>query len=320
MLKLKSYLPEIFLIVGGVALYLLMPDELGFATRILIAAIFAISLDLVMGYAGIVTLGHAAMFGAGAYAAGIFSIRVHPDPFVGLAIGGVVGAMVALLSSPLVLRSHGLTSVMITLAIGQLMQEIASKMRVFTGGDDGLAGISNAPLFGKFEFDFLGNTGYWYAFVVLFLCFFLLRKIVESPFGLTSVGIKEDQQRMVSLGTNVRSHLTKIYVIGGFVAGMAGAISAQVTQVVGLSSLSFSLSAEVLVMLVLGGTGRLWGALIGTLVFMTVHHYAAAVDPLRWMLVIGIMLVVVVLAIPGGITQLLINASNRIGLLKKGSM
>lgn len=320
MLSLKKYLPEIILIAGGVTLFYLMPDELGFATRILIAAIFALSLDLVMGYAGIVTLGHAAMFGAGAYAAGIFAIRIYPDPIVGLLVGGGVGAMVALISSPLVLRSIGLTSVMITLAIGQLMQEIASKMRSFTGGDDGLSGIENTPIFGKFEFDFLGNTGYWYAFSILLVTFFILRKFVESPFGLTSIGVREDQQRMIALGTNVRKHLTKVYVVGGFVAGMAGAISAQVTQVVGLSSLSFSLSAEVLVMLVLGGTGRLWGALLGTLIFMTVHHYAAAIDPLRWMLVIGVMLLVVVLAIPGGIIELLSKVGRRIDSFRKGSL
>lgn len=317
-MKTQKFVPELILLVTGIGLYLAMPDELGFATRIVIASIFALSLDLVMGYAGIVTLGHAAMFGAGAYAAGIFAIRVHPDPIVGLVIGASAGALVSLLSAPLVLRSHGLTAVMVTLAICQLLQEAARKLRNLTGGDDGLSGIANSPLMGRYEFDFLGVTGYWYAFAVLLVCFGLLRRLSESPFGLTCVGIREDQKRMVALGTDVRAVAMKAYAIGGAIAGVAGALSAQVTQVVAPGSLSFAMSAEVLVMLVLGGTGRLWGALLGTLVFMTVHHYAAAIDPLRWMLVIGLMLLFVVLVIPGGISELLVKAKKL--LVKKGAL
>lgn len=296
-----SVLPEIGLLLAGVVLYLAMPEDLGFATRILIAALFALSLDFVLGFAGIVTLGHAAMFGVGAYAAGIFALKVAPDPTLGLLVGAAAGALVALLSTPLVLRSHGLTSVMITLAIAQLLQEIASKARSVTGGDDGLSGILPSRLLGTFEFDFLGQTGFWYALVVLVVCFAILRRLVRSPFGLTCEGIREDRVRMHALGSPVRRHLTVAYVVGGAFAGVAGALSAQITQVVGLNSLSFSHSAEVLVMLVLGGIGRLWGALAGAAVFMLVHHYAAAADPLRWMLVIGLMLLFVVLAMPGGI-------------------
>lgn len=303
--------PELLLLLAGVTLYLLMPDDLGFATRVVIGALFALSLDLVLGYAGIVTMGQAAMFGTGAYAAGIFALNVSGDPLLGLAVGALAGAAVALLSGWLVLRSHGLTSVMITIAIAQLLLEVASRSRSITGGDDGLSGLTMLPLLGHFEFDFLGRTGYWYALVVLIVIFAGMRRLVRSPFGLTLLGLREDRSRMVALGCHLQRRLGTAYALGGAVAGVAGALSAQITQVVGLSSLSFSQSAEVLVMVVLGGTGRLWGALLGTVVFMYVHHVASAVDPLRWMLVIGVMLMLVVLVMPGGLSGALVTLVSR---------
>jgi len=228
-----------------------------------------------------------------------------------LFVGAAAGSVIAAASGLLVLRSHGLTSVMITLAIAQLLAEVASKWRSLTGGDDGLSGITTSPLFGRFEFDFLGQTGYFYALVIVVLAFAFLRRLVRSPFGLTCVGIREDRERMASLGCRVNRHLTIVYAIGGALAGVAGALSAQITQVVGLTSLGFAHSAEVLIMLVLGGTGRLWGALVGTLVFMVVHHFAAAADPFRWMFVIGGLLLVVVLFMRGGITGALAGLASR---------
>ena len=296
------WLPEAALLLAGLGVYFLVPDDLGLATRIVISALFALSLDLVLGYAGIVTLGHAAMFGVGAYAAGVFALRVWADPVAGLVAGAAAGALVAWLSGKLVLRSHGLTSVMISLAVAQVLQELASKWRGVTGGDDGLSGIEIRPLLGIFEFDFTGHTGYLYALAVLVACYALMRRLMASPFGLTCVGIREDSVRMASLGTRVAGHLSALYAIAGAFAGLAGALSAQVTQVVGLSSLGFAHSADVLVMLVLGGTGRLWGAIVGAVVFMLVHHAAAGDDPFRWMLIIGAMLMAVVMVFPGGIS------------------
>lgn len=300
--NLGSLLPELGLLLAGIAIFFIVPDDLGLATRVLIGILFALSLDLVLGYAGIVTLGHAAMFGIGAYAAGVFAVRVWGEPISGLLVGALAGAAMAWVSGKLVLRSHGLTSVMITLAVAQVLLEIASKWTRVTGGDDGLSGIQTRPLLGLFEFDFTGRTGYFYALIVLVLCFGLLRRVVASPFGLTCIGIREDRGRMSAIGSDVPRHLTMAYALGGAFAGVAGALSAQITQVVGLSSLGFNHSAEVLVMLVLGGTGRLWGAILGTAAFMLVHHLAANVDPFRWMLVIGCMLMIVVLAMPGGIS------------------
>lgn len=296
-------LPEISILAAGLLAMWLVPDEMGFLTRIATAAIFVLSLDLVLGYAGIVTLGHAAFFGVGAYAAGILAIHVSADPLLGLLAGALMGGLIACLTGSFLLRTHGLTCLMMTIAIAQILLEILNKWRSVTGGDDGLSGVMVDPIFGFIEFDFMGRTGFVYSLVVLVLAFGLMRKLVKSPFGLTCTGIREDRLRMTALGCDIYRHTLLMYVIGGAFAGVAGAVMAQTTQVVGLSSLGFTWSAEALVMLVLGGMGRLWGAVFGTVLFMLVHHFASAFDPFKWMFVIGGLLVAVVLVFPGGLVQ-----------------
>ncbi|MBF22979.1 MAG: branched-chain amino acid ABC transporter permease [Pusillimonas sp.] len=295
--------PEVSLLVMGLAAMWLMPNDLSFLTRIITSALFVLSLDLVLGYGGIVTLGHAAFFGVGAYAAGVYAISISGEPLTGLLVGGVVGGLVALVTGALLLRTHGLTCLMMTIAIAQILLEVLNKWRSVTGGDDGLSGIVVEPIFGVFEFDFMGRTGFVYSLVILVVCFWIMRKLVSSPFGLTCVGIREDRLRMTALGCNVYLHALVMYVAGGVFAGIAGALMAQTTQVVGLSSLGFTWSAEALVMLVLGGMGHLWGAVIGTILFMVVHHFASAIDPFQWMFVIGGLLVAVVLLFPQGLAQ-----------------
>lgn len=295
--------PELLIAAGAIALFFAMPNQLSFLSQIAIAAIFVLSLDFAMGYAGILTLGHAAFFGAGAYAAGLYAVRVTGEPLSGLLVGAFAGAFIALVSGAIVMRAVRLTQLMMTIAFAQILLEIANKWRSVTGGDDGLYGIQMSPVLGLFRFDFAGQTAFFYSTILLLICFALLRRLVASPFGLTAMGIREDRIRMASLGCNVYGHLLAVYVVAGFFAGLAGAIAAQTAQVVGLTSLGFAWSAEALVMLVLGGMGRLWGAVIGTVLFMMVHHYAAAVDPFRWMFVIGAMLILVVLVVPGGLTN-----------------
>lgn len=308
--------PELSLALAGAALFILLPEELGFATSLVIGALFALSLDLVLGYAGIVSLGHAAMFGTGAYAAGLFAVHVSGDPLLGLAFGASCGAIIAWISGLLVLRVQGLTSVMITLTLAQLLYEAASKWRALTGGDDGFSGIEMQSIFGLFDFDYLGRTGFIYALTVLIIVYACLRRLVGSPFGLSLVGLREDRMRMVTMGCDANKQLTRVYIIGGAIAGIAGALSAQITQVVGLSSLSFTHSAEVVIMVVLGGTGRLWGAMLGAAVFIGVHHIASTIDPLRWMLFIGILLLVVVMAVPGGLSSAVVNLYARFTKVK----
>lgn len=295
---------DILLIAAGIAAFFVFPDSLGFLTRVLIMIIMVLSLDLVLGYGGIATLGHAALFGTGAYAAGLFAVNISADPLLGLGVGAAAGGAIAFVSGLILMRAHGLTLLMLSIAIAQVLQEIASKERAITGGSDGLLGITMEPVLGIFAFDFVGQTGYWYALSTLIVVFFLLKIVVASPFGLVARGIQQSAPRMRAIGTPVYWRLVAIYTLAGAVAGIGGALSAQVTELVSLDALGFTLSAEALIMLILGGLGRLYGAIFGTVIFMTVHHLAAAIDPFNWLFVIGALVLVVVYFVPDGFISL----------------
>ncbi len=288
----------LILLAIGVAACLLLPDQLGLMTRIFITALFVLSLDLVVGIAGLATLGHAAMFGAGAYAAGIFAWKVHPDPLVGLAVGIAAGAVLAALSGAFLLRYQGFTFLMLTVAVSQILLSLAQKARDWTGGDDGLSGFVMGPVLGQFAFDLEGRVAAFYALAVLVLLFYVARRWMDSPFGLAVRGIHENRSRMAALGTPVFARLWVLYTVAGGIAGAAGALSAQTNAVVGMDSLSFALSAEALVMLILGGAGRLTGALVGAAVFTLLHHTAASINPYHWLFVVGALLMLVVLVSP----------------------
>ncbi len=291
---------DILLVAAGIAAFFIFPNSLGFMTRVLIMIIMVLSLDLVLGYAGIASLGHAALFGTGAYAAGMFAVYASANPILGLAVGALAGAIIAFVSGLVLMRASGLTLLMISIAVAQILFEIVNSTRSITGGSDGLIGIDMDPVLGLYAFDFYGKTGYWYALVVLVLVFILLKTIVASPFGLVARGIHESPARMRAIGTSVYWRLVGIYTLAGGIAGIGGALSAQVTELVSLESLGFNLSAEAMIMLILGGTGRLYGAIFGTVVFMTVHHTAASIDPFNWLFVIGIMVLFVVYFVPEG--------------------
>ncbi|WP_354398914.1 branched-chain amino acid ABC transporter permease [Variovorax sp. OAS795] len=289
--------PLVVLLLGLVACAA-MPDQLGLMTRIFITALFVLSLDLVVGVAGLATLGHAALFGMGAYAAGIFALHVHPDPLVGLAVGIAAGAGLAAFSGAFLLRYQGFTFLMLTIAVSQILLSLAQKARGWTGGDDGLSGFVMGPVLGRFDFDLEGRVAAVYALAVLAVLLYAARRIVDSPFGLAVRGIHENRARMAALGTPVLARLWMLYTVAGALAGAAGALSAQTNAVVGMDSLSFALSAEVLVMLILGGAGRLTGALVGATVFTVLHHTAASINPYHWLFVVGALLMLVVLVSP----------------------
>lgn len=289
--------PLMLLGIGLIAWWAL-PDQLGLLTRIAITALFVLSLDLVVGIAGLATLGHAALFGVGAYAAGIFALRVHGDPLMGLAVGTGAGALLAVASGAFLLRYHGFTFLMLTVAIAQILLSLAQKARDWTGGDDGLSGFMMGPLLGRFAFDLEGRTAALYALGVLVVGYYVARRVVDSPFGLAVRGIHENRARMAALGTPVTTRLLATYTFAGALAGAAGALSAQTHAIVALDSLSFALSAEALVMLILGGAGRLHGALIGAAIFTLLHHTAASINPYHWLFIIGAALMAVVLVPP----------------------
>ncbi|ROT45738.1 branched-chain amino acid ABC transporter permease [Pusillimonas sp. NJUB218] len=291
-------------------LYWYLPGQLLILTRIAMIAILVMSLDLVTGYGGLPTLGQAAMFGMGAYAAGLFAKFVMPDPLLGLLVAAGSGALLAFIAGLFLVRYQGLAFLMLTIAVALIMQNLASKLQFITGGDDGLSGFEVAPIFGQFQFDIFGVTGYWYAMVVMLLSFAVLRRIMRSPFGLCCVGIRENRDRMAANGTRIYPHLVKLYTLSGVFAGIAGGLFAQVNQVVGLDSLGFELSAEALVMLVLGGLGTLSGAIIGTTLYTMIHHFAATANPFHWLFVIGGLLMLVVFLPKGFVQQMM----RRLGL------
>ena len=281
--------------------YFVFPEDLPLLSQIAITALFAISLDLILGYAGILSLGHAAFFGVGAYTAGFMAKYGWGDPLLGLAAALLVAAAAGFVSSFLVLRGADLTRLMVTLGVSLMLYEAANKLTRFTGGVDGLQGIEMKPVLGLFRFDLYGKTGYIYCVVVLFVLFWIARRIVHSPFGLALRGIQQNAPRMPALGTPVNRRLVAVYTIGAAYAGVAGALLTQTTQFVSIDALSFSRSAELLLMLVLGGTGSLYGAILGTIVFMVAHQLLTGMNPQYWQFWLGLLLVVVVLFARDGI-------------------
>jgi branched-chain amino acid transport system permease protein len=281
--------------------YFAFPRSLVLGSQILITALFAVSLDLMLGYAGIVSLGHAAFFGLGAYTAGLLSAHGWGEPLSGLAAGAAVAAACGFAASFLVVRGGDLTRLMVTLGIGLMLFEAANKAAPITGGVDGLSGMSTWKLFGIFSFGLDGKTGYVYSFAVLFLAFAVLRRIVHSPFGLSLRGIRENGKRMPAIGSPVGRRLIAAFTLSAALAGVAGALLAETTQFVGLDSLGFPRSADLMIMLVLGGTGRLYGAIIGAAVYMIAQDVLSGINPVYWQFWIGLLLVVVVLYARDGI-------------------
>jgi branched-chain amino acid transport system permease protein len=284
-----------------VVAFFVFPDYRVLGSQILVTGLFAVSLDLILGYAGIVSLGHAAFFGLGAYTAGLLAAHGWHEPLSGLIVACIVAAAAGYLVSFLVVGGNDLTQLMVTLGIGLMLWEAANKAAFITGGVDGLSGVTMGKLFGLWSFDIGGRTAFLYALAVLFLVFVVLRRLVSSPFGLGLRGIREGGKRMPAIGAPVRSRLRAIFTVAAAVAGIAGAVLAQTTQFVGIDTLGFPRSAELMIMLVLGGTGRLYGALVGAAVFMIAQDYLSGIDPIYWQFWIGFFLVVIVLFAQGGI-------------------
>jgi branched-chain amino acid transport system permease protein len=277
------------------------PTYLTLASQIAITALFAVSLDLILGYAGIISLGHAMFFGIGAYAAGLLSKAGWGEPLTGLAFAAAVAALAGCITSFIVVRVHHLALIMITLGLGLLTVELANSLTWLTGGADGLQGVKIWPVFGRFEFDLWGYTAYSYALIALFVGVIVARRLVHSPFGLSLRGIRENLTRMPAIGAPHRLRLQKIYTISAAIAGVAGALLAQTTETVSLETLGFQRSADVVVMLILGGTGRLYGAIVGAIIFLVARDQLAGMNPQYWYFWIGLLLMAVVLFLPTGI-------------------
>lgn len=262
---------------------------------IAIMALFALSLDLILGYAGIVSLGHAAFFGVGAYGAALFAKHVMPDPLVGLAVGVGLGAVLGIVTSPMIVRGTDLTRLMVTMGVALVLLELANKFDSLTGGADGLQGVVMGPLLGRWDFDLGARVASFYSLAVLFLAFLVLRRIVHSPLGISLQALRDNRLRMVALGMSVNGRLAAVYTLSGGLAGAAGALLAQTTGFASLDVLEFHRSADVMLALVIGGAGWLWGGLVGAIAFKVMHDVLSAFTPQYWTFWIGLFLVVLML-------------------------
>jgi branched-chain amino acid transport system permease protein len=292
--------------IAAIAFFFLFPGYLSLGARILIFILFALSLDLILGYAGIITLGHSAFFGLGAYTAGILSTQLGiNDPFLQLAAAAAMAALLGVATGALILRTRALTLLMLTLAITAILLEIANKATWLTGGADGLAGVQVSPVLGLFRFDLYGKTAFFYCLIALLLGWWLVRRIIYSPYGAMLTGIRENAARMHAIGAPVYWRLVLVYTISATMAGIAGALLTQVNQFVGLNVLGLEPSGDVLVMLILGGVGRLYGAFVGPVAYIVVQDTLAKQYPEYWYFGIGLLLIVVVLFARGGILGLI---------------
>ena len=289
--------------LAAIAAFFLLPNYLAFGTQVLITILFALSLDLVLGYAGIVTLGHAAFFGAGAYTVGLLATHWGwNEPLSGLAAAALVAGAIGFASGFVLLRTRGLALLMLTLCTMALLQEAANMGASFTGGFDGMPDLSFAPLLGVFPFDVLYfRTQYVYALAVLFLCFVLVRALVYSPFGQSLTGIRENVLRMHAVGAPVHIRLVVVYTISAAIAGVAGGLFTQANAFVNLATLGLDRAAGVLIVLILGGYGRLYGAFVGAIAYMVFERTLANAYPTAWQLGVGVMLMLVALFARNGI-------------------
>jgi branched-chain amino acid transport system permease protein len=286
---------ELALGAAALASWWLVGEHALLANEIAILALFALSLDLVLGYAGIVSLGHAAFFGVGAYAAALFAKHAMPDPLVGLAVGVAAAAVVGAASSVLILRGSDLTRLMVTLGVALMLLELANKLDAITGGTDGLQGVVMGPLLGRFEFDLYGRTAYAYSLAVLVIGVLLARRVVHSPFGVSLQALRDNRLRAASIGLSVPWRLTAVYTLAAALAGAAGALLAQTSGFASLDVLDFHRSADVLLVLVIGGPGYLYGGIVGAIAFRLLHELISAWTPQYWTFWLGVFLVALML-------------------------
>jgi branched-chain amino acid transport system permease protein len=287
---------EIVFWVLALSCAFLFPSRYLIMTDILRLALFTLSLDLILGYAGIVSLGHAAFFGVGAYSAGLLALHgIINEPVIALVAAGLIAMVLGFLTSFLVIRGVDLTRLMVTLGIALLLEALAERFSNITGGTDGLQGIEMQPILGMFAFDMFGKTGFFYSLIVLFLLFLLARRIVNSPFGLSLRAIKNNPLRASAIGVPVNRRLIAIYTVAAFYAGIAGALFTQTTALASLDVFAFERSADLMLVLVIGGTGYLYGGLIGAVVFKMLQELFQTITPQYWLFWIGLVLVVMVL-------------------------
>jgi branched-chain amino acid transport system permease protein len=284
----------VFWVLAFVSPWLLSKHAL-IINEIAIVALFAVSLDLVLGYTGIVSLGHAAFLGFGAYSAALFAKHIHPDPLIGLCVGMVAATLLGALCSLSIMRGSDLTRLMVTLGTALILLELANKFSDLTGGADGLQGVLMGPVLGRFDFDLVGQVAAWYSLSVLFVLFVLARRLVHAPLGATLKAVRDNRLRAMAIGIPVTSRLAVVYTVAAGIAGAAGALMAQTTGFASLDVFALERSADVMLMLVIGGVGWLYGGIAGAVAFKLMHDVISNITPQYWTFWIGLFLVVLVM-------------------------
>jgi branched-chain amino acid transport system permease protein len=277
------------------AVPLLASSHAALINEIAILALFALSLDLILGYAGIVSLGHAAFFGVGAYTAGLCAKHFSTDPLLGLGAAMLLSALLGLLTSPMIVRGTDLTRLMVTMGVALVLYELANKFDTVTGGADGLQGVVMGPLLGVFAFDLAARVASFYSLAVLFIAFLVLRRVVHSPFGSSLQALRDNRLRVSAIGLSIHGRLAAVYTLAAALAGAAGALLTQTTSFASLDAFDFHRSADVMLALVIGGTGWLWGGLVGAVAFKVLHDLISAVTAQYWTFWIGLILVLLML-------------------------
>ncbi len=288
----------------AVAVFWGLPDRLALVTHLATLALFALSLHVLVGLGGILSLGHAAFFGLGAYTVGLLALQGWTEPLTGLLAAGIIGAVAGLAAGSVLARLRGLPALMVTLGLGLLLHEAALRLPGLTGGEDGLSGLETAPIFGSFAFDLWGKTAYWYALSVLAAAFWCVSRLEAAPFGVSLRALHDNPIRLHALGIGQTARVQTAYGISGVLAGLAGGLLTQTTQFVSVEAFSFHRSADVLVMLILGGVGRRYGALLGPVLYGVLRDVLADWHPTYWGAGLGLALMAVVLLAPQGLLGL----------------
>lgn len=292
------------LLAVALGCWFLFPDYLGLLRTVFIVAILALSYDLLQGYAGIVSLGHAVFFGIGAYTVAVLGGNGITDPLLTLAAAMLLAGAVAGVLAPVVVVGNDFNRLLVTLGIGFLFYEAANQAHGLTGGADGLSSFVVGPLLGRFEFDFIGHTAFFYTLAGLALTYLVVWRIASSPFGLALRGLRENTLRMHAIGAGVARHRAMAYVLSGALAGMAGAMLAQTSNFASLDMLGFERSADVVMMTAIGGTGSIPGVILGASLFTWLKDALSSLSPKYWQLGVGLVLMAVVFVLPRGLAGL----------------
>jgi branched-chain amino acid transport system permease protein len=280
-------------------------------TQILILSVFALGLNLLVGYTGLFSLGHAAFFGASGYTLGILNVHYQVESFWLLTSAGLLMAvLVALLFGVIALRVSGLYFLFVTLALGELLASVAWKWRAMTGGSNGLPGIGYPDLGLPIE---MNSTSYYYLSLVVFIvCFMILQRIVESPFGDALKGIRESESRMRALGYNTWLYKYIVFIIAGLFAGVSGILYAPFNLAMVPQDLGTTTSVLVMLMVLIGGDRVFWGPLVGATLVLFLQYFSTIHFPERWPMVLGGVFVFTIMFLEGGVSPHILRLWGRV--------